>query len=591
MNQSDPIQPPKRFQQFFDWFCDPEFFEELQGDLEERFYDNVEIYGLRKAKSIYRKEVFMMIRPSVVRKISLPHLNYIPMFRNYTLVSFRNIVRNRLFSFINIIGLAISMAVGLLVISFLTEMYSYDDFHSKKSQIYRLTNSQIITGRDNSNYATTAPLTGRKLEEEYTGFEQIVYLNKGFWGDIKKGESIVEFSGLFASEAFFEMFDFELLHGSPENVLKEPYSTVITEEMAVKIFGETDVVGEVIQLNDNDQYTITGIAKNPPRKSHIRFDALGSFATLELKYKDNPSFWKWNNMWSNYIYLTIPDEQSLERVQQSLNLIAQEENDNNPLLSYDIEVGIQPLTDIFPGKRLNNQLGVRMDKSNIHSMIILALIVLFSACFNYTNLSLARALKRVREIGIRRTIGAKGREIFTQFTLEAVIITFFALIIAFCLFWVIRPEFISLNRMFRLTTLLELNAEVMTYFLLFGLGIGVIAGFVPALIFSQQKTVNILQGSKGAQMKGVGIRKAMIGLQFTLSIGFAILVTLAYKQYQFALNFDLGFQTENILNISSRDNDIDALAGKLPSFRRFRVSPTLRLCPVWECLPPTMEST
>ncbi|MCB0841109.1 MAG: ABC transporter permease, partial [Bacteroidetes bacterium] len=106
MNQSDPIQPPKRFQQFFDWFCDPEFFEELQGDLEERFYDNVEIYGLRKAKSIYRKEVFMMIRPSVVRKISLPHLNYIPMFRNYTLVSFRNIVRNRLFSFINIIGLA-----------------------------------------------------------------------------------------------------------------------------------------------------------------------------------------------------------------------------------------------------------------------------------------------------------------------------------------------------------------------------------------------------------------------------------------------------------------------------------------------------
>lgn len=559
MTKPNPHTPPKRFQRTFEWFCDPDFYEELQGDLEERFYDNVEKWGLSKAEAIYRREVFMMFRPSVLKKIHLHTTYHTPMLKNYTLVAFRNILRNKLFSSINIIGLAISMSVGLLTISFLHEMYHYDDFHSKKARIYRLVNTQLLPDGRTSEYAATSLIAGKRLENDFTGYEDIVYLHKGFWGDLVKDEKTFDFSGLYASASFFKVFDFELLGGNIESVLQEPYTVVLTENTALKIFGNTDVIGEILNFRESEQYRVSGIVKDPPHNSHIRFDALGSLATLEAKYKDNKEFWRWNNMWSSYVYITVPDRQSLERVKANLEQIAAEENQKSQYKKYSIHVGLQPLTDIFPGKRLNNQLGVRMNKSDTQALIILALIVLLSACFNYTNLSIARALKRTKEVGVRRVIGAKGQQIFTQFTLEAIIISLISLCFAFCIFMIIRPEFISLNRMIRLTTSLELNTTIIAYFVLFACLMGLLAGFLPAIVFSRLKTISILKGNNGTKIKGVALRKVLIGLQFTLSMGFAILVTLAYKQYKFALNFDLGFQTENILNIETQGNDIQKL--------------------------------
>jgi putative ABC transport system permease protein len=553
------VTPPKTYQKLFRWICNGDFYEELQGDLEERYYINVQRLGQRKAKSIYKTEVLKMIRPSVIKKSKTHYqLNNIAMFRNYTKIAFRTISRNKLFSSINIIGLAISMAVGLLAITFLQEIYSYDEFHENADRIYRVTSTLHEGDEPPAYYASTPVLLGKILKADYAGNEKFVTIYRNFSGDVKKGDNTVPIKGLLADEGFFDVFSFPLLYGDATTALKNPFSIVLTEETALKIFGKKDVVGEVVDWDGKVQITVTGVAKSLPRKSHIQFEAVGSFSTFILMNKANKSFMTWENMWNSHVYLLASEENNTTALQANLNQISKSENEKLDYMDVDLE--LQSLQSIFPGDTYYNEIGARMDLKTVRSIVILALIVLISACFNYTNLSIARTLKRSKEVGVRKVIGAKRSQLILQFIFESVVISMLALLFAYLIFNILKPEFIALNRNISRSITLDLSLLTYGYFFFFSVVIGLIAGFIPSLILSKlniTKTLKGISGIKGGN--GFNIRKVLIGLQFTLSMAFAIMVTLTYNQYQYVLNFDLGFESENILNVNLQGNDAQIL--------------------------------
>ncbi len=566
-------RPPLLFQHFLSWFCHEDYFEELQGDLEEKFYERVKSKGISKARWAYRKEVVKLFRPSVFKKIQFRYSNNTNMFKNYTLVAYRNLLRNKLFSTINIIGLAISMAVGLLAITFVSEIRSYDKFHEKADRIYRVFNNRTVVGKEPQAYASTSLLTGIKLKEEATSFDIIVPIYNGFNGNVKKDQNLFKLKGQFVGEDFFKLFSFPLLYGNPETALQEPNTTVLTEEFAMKIFSRKDVVGEVLEWGPY-QFTITGVMQQPPGTSHIKFDAVASLKTYEIREDRSRLFNDWSVMWTSYVYVHLNTNASLEQAQADLDRLAEKENAKTEF--QQINPGLEALTDIFPGDGKYNQIDTVMPKKNIDQIVILALIVLFSACFNYANLSVARSMKRAKEVGIRKVVGAKKASLFVQFISESIFVSLLALFIAFLLFKLIKPEFISLNLYTERTTTLNLTATNYLYFILFAVLIGVVSGVIPALLMTKLKTVNVLKGISGTRShKGLNIRKVMIGLQFAFSMTFAILVILIQKQYHQALNFDLGYNTEDVVNITLSGKDtklLQAEIAKVPGVKTISTS-------------------
>lgn len=553
--------PPKYFTRLLAWFCHDDFYEELQGDLEERFYSNIQEYGHRKARTQYRMEILKLIRPSVMKKFKVHSDNYrsknnhIAMFKNFTLVAWRNLSRNRLFSAINIFGLAMSMAVGLITIAFVSEVNSFDKFHENKDRIYRVNNIVIRNdGEMSIPYASTSLLAAQRIREQVPGIDKVASFYKGFYGDLKTEDETFNVQGFFASPEFFDVFTFPLVQGNPKTALVEPNSLVLTESMALKIFNSTDILGRTL-IRREKPYTVTAVAKDPPKNSHLQFDVLGSQSTLNTESSDY-ILTNWSSMWSSYAYLLLSENHNLEQIQASIDQLVEVENSKSSALNAKLR--IERMADVFPGEDRWNEVGTVMPKQRLSAMIILALIVIFSACFNYANLSVARSLKRAKEIGVRKVVGAKQTQIFFQFIAESILVSVISLVLAFFLFRLIRPEFLSLDFYISRTTTLELTTNTYLYFLLFTVLIGLLAGSIPALLMTKFKPVSIIKGVTNMRITGgMNIRKALIGVQFILSIGFAVLVTLTYKQYQFALNFDLGYDTEAILNVELQGNDFE----------------------------------
>lgn len=556
--------PSKLLTKLFQKFCKDELYEELQGDLQEEFKLNSEKHGRKYANQMYRREIFKMIRPSVMRKVKSRSLNNTAMLKNYTLITIRSLARNKLFSVINIFGLGISMAVALLTIAFVTEIDGYDTFHENKDRIYRITNDMVSQSGETYSYASTSLLTGEIARTDLAGVEKVVSIFKGFSGDLTYEDNMFYTDGFFASEEFFDVFTFGLLHGNLVTALENPFSVVLTAETAVKIFGKTDVVGEVLKKSE-EQYTVTAVLEDVPNNSHIKFEAIASMSSMKSmeSYKKG-YFDNWHNMWSAHVYLLLPTEFDLNTLQAQIDVMAKEENAKNTGEDEDLILTTEAMLDIFPGGDKYNQFGTVMPKEKVDRMIILTIVVMFCACFNYANLTIARSLKRAKEIGVRKVVGAKKGQIFLQFIAEAIFVSLLSLLVAFVIFSLIKPEFLTLDFYTSRTTTLDLTTVDYLMFTAFAILVGIVGGLIPAIMMTKFHPIAIMKGiSKMKNSKGFGLRNILIGVQFALSMGFAVLVTLAYQQYKFALNFDLGYTTENILNVPMQGNDADLVLNAL----------------------------
>jgi putative ABC transport system permease protein len=557
------VSHPLWAQRFVEWYCKPELAEDLLGDLNEYFDRNVKELGPRRARIIYIIDAFKFIRSYTVRTPNLVNLfiNWI-MIGSYIKTSGRNVMRNKLFSSINIVGLAISMSVGLLLIAFLLDLKSYDKFHENGDRIYRITNLPTFNKANSSKFASTSVKTGKLIAEKVSGIEEVTTMRNGFGGDAKIDDKIIPISGFWADPSFFKIFTFPMVKGNVATALREPFSVVLTETAAKKFFGDTEALGKVITLDDTVQYTITGVIKDVPFFSHLRFESLCSFATAEIQEKDDKNFMKWTNMWQNYVYLLLPENANMLLIQSQLDLIATEENkaDENTV----IQLALLPLHDIVLGADLSNSIGHGMPAVVLWIIAGLALIVILSACFNYTNLSIARSLRRFKEVGLRKVIGAGKGQVRQQFLAEAVIISLAALVLSFGIFLVLRPQFIGMAPELAEMVKLDISWPMGAAFIVFSIAVGVLAGFLPAMFFSKVSIISALRDSSSIKVfRRVSFRRVLIVVQYTLTLIFITATFVGYAQYKSFLNLDLGFSTANILNIRMQGNKPETIIKEL----------------------------
>ncbi|MBX2914800.1 MAG: ABC transporter permease [Cyclobacteriaceae bacterium] len=557
-------KPPRLAEKFLSWYCKPELLEDLQGDLNEYFYRNIKSKGIRRAKFIYIIDVLKFMRLYTIRKPEFVNtlINWI-MLGSYVKTSARSIRRSPLFSTINIIGLAISMAVGLIMIAVLNDVFSYDTFHTNKKEIYRVISRYSYRGNQDNNFmATTSLRAARLIEESVAASNGIAILRRDFEGDFTAGDKTIPLQGYQTNPGLLQVFSFKLLKGNPVTALKEPFSLVLTESAAAKLFADEEPIGKVVKFNDRD-YTVTGILQDLPHFSHMRFDVLGSLSSRETNEQQIKEDARWDNIWNAWVYLRLPPETDLQIVKETFDRISIKED--STVKETRIELDLQPLGEIIAGTDdLGNQIGPVIGNLTLWIFGGLTFVVLLSAGFNYTNLSIARSLRRTREVGIRKVIGAMKSHVMGQFIVEAILISLIAVGLAIILFLILKPYFIGIEPEIQQLFKLELTPILLLYFIGFALLVGLLAGLFPALFFSRVNAIEVLK--RWYPVKGlgkIGIRKALIVFQYTISIIFITATVISYKQYKNYIGFNLGFNTENVLNISLQGNKAELLKKEL----------------------------
>jgi putative ABC transport system permease protein len=498
------------------------------------------------------------------------------MIGSYFKTSGRSLMRNKLFSSINIVGLAISMSVGLLLIAFVLDLHSYDKFHKNGERIYHITNVATFKGEQGSNkFSSTSIKTGKLIREKVTGVEEVTIMRNDFSQDARVDDKILPVKGFWAEPSIFRIFTFPMLEGNPETALKDPYSIVLTETAAKKLFGNRSALGKAVKFDTID-YQVTGIMKDVPFFSHISFEALVSLSTARQLNKDDKNFENWASMFGNSVYLMLPENtdiaSGLASIQAQLDAIAKEENLAEEKTKIQLE--LLPLHDIVVGENLRSgsmsgSAGPHMSPVVLWILGGLALVVILSACFNYTNLSIARAMRRYKEVGLRKAIGAGKGQVRQQFLAEAIMISLAALVLSYFIFLMLRPQLINMAPEMQRTVKLDLTPSMVMAFIVFSAIVGVIAGFMPAMFFSKVSAIHALRNVSVPAyrsvkvFKHVTLRRALVVIQYTVTLIFITATAIGYVQYKNILAFDLGFSTENILNIDMQGNKPDALLKEL----------------------------
>jgi putative ABC transport system permease protein len=502
------------------------------------------------------------------------------MFRNFIIVSLRNLWKNRIFSFINIFGLAVSMSICLLIILMLADQSEYDQFHQYKDRTFRILSD---AGTKSTMYASSPKLLGQTLLEEYPIIEAATSMQTGLGGDASFQQKKMEMRGYFADEDFFDVFSFELVKGNKHLALKEARSVVLTKAFADKLFGTIDPLGQTITFDDRGlihldiggidkppkdwgAFTVSGVLNADNYKTHLKFDALLSDQTrksliAEEKFKDNSSNWKY--YYDNYTFVRIQDDKTEEDLQAVLNDLVV--NKYSQFEDFEEDFGFVPqkLSRITPGIFLNNLVSFRLPIEAYYFLAFLALVVMISACLNYTNLSVARAVTRSKEIGIRKVTGAFKKHLISQFLGESIITSLFALALAILLLVVIKPAFMALWINKYLNFELDENLSVYLIFLGFAVLIGLIAGVVPAFHLSKFRPIIVLKSGENPKSGKIGLRKVLTVSQFVVSLFFIVSTILIFRQTRHYINLEYGFSTENIINIELQGNDFDVVANEM----------------------------
>ena len=488
------------------------------------------------------------------------------MFQNYLKIALRNLFRNKVFSLINIIGLAVSMSVCLLIINLIADQKNYDQFHVNKDRIYR-----VMTHGKNGNEFQTAssalPLA-QKLKKEFTGIELTASLVRNIGGDVVYDEKFASGGGYFADGELFKILDFKLSKGDINTALQKPFSLVISEEMASQLFDNQEAIGKFVKFNDKGinpsgpekgnreteygTFTITGILAKNAGKTHLPFKLLASLSTLPILGNDKKIDFKtndWDNVWTSYTYVLMEKNKNQEDLQTALNLISDKQYPKKNSNQYAFEA--KALTKITPSNPIGNETHLAMPEIVLIILSILGLIVMLSACLNYTNLSIARSLSRAKEVGLRKVVGASRKQIFTQFISEAIVVSLLALVVAVEFLEVLKIAFkgMWLNKFLNVT--FDQNLSLFLVFIVFSIVIGFVAGALPSFYISIYSPMQMLRNFGNIKLfKRLTLRKVLLVTQFCVSLIFIISTALLHSQTNHLLNFDYGFDKNNIVDIN-----------------------------------------
>lgn len=497
------------------------------------------------------------------------------MIKNYIKIAWRNILKDKILSFINIFGLAAGMSVCMLIILMWVDQKSYDSFHSNKDRIYRIVTSPL----ENNRMRATIPFpTTDALKNELPVLESAAFIRSDFGGDavFKTPDNqykYAEMRGYFSTPAFLEMFDFNLEKGDKNTALTATNSIVLSKAMATQLFGNVDPLGKSVQFFDRGlnfftdegyapvdwgYFTVTGVFEEQA-KSHLKFDVMASAASLDLLYTQSKIDDLRNN-WSidhkTYSYVLLKDGASEKALETGLASLTEHHlaNSNNDYLK-GMRFTYQPLTEITPGAATGNSTDTTLPLFSYYILGGLALIILLASCLNYTSLSVARALTRSNEIGVRKVNGAAKRDLIFQFVTEAFIIVLGALVLANLLLLFLKKAFLNLWLNQFLNFDLNFNLKVYASILVFTLLVGFLAGVYPAVRMASFDPIKSLKKLEFAGSGKLGLRRVLIVSQFVISLFFVISGILVYKQLNQFMQFDYGFNPKNVINVNLQSND------------------------------------
>lgn len=476
------------------------------------------------------------------------------MFRNYIKIALRNLQRNKIYSFINIMGLSLGLASAMLIILYVKDEVSYDRFHANAKNIYRIILGAEGPGAGAKKMGITGYFQGPKFTEKIPEIKSFVRVNGGYQ-DIKIGTEIKGQPLLYADTNFFSVFSFPLLQGNAKTALSHANAVVISEDIAKAQFGTTQALGKIIFLKNSDQfapYKVTGIAKRCPQNSSIKFDVL-------LPFKESADAVQQPQNWFSFFlatYVVLTPGTDIKSVEAKMQKVYRDDA-HDMIATLEKKYGQKDptvyLLQPFTGIHLDNDVS-QEDLSNasspIYSYILsgIAAFILFIACINFVNLTVARSLKRAKEIGIRKSTGGNRKQLILQFLGESFVLCFTAFVFAIVLVQLLLPIFNNLsNKALALSYLADLKLIIiyLTLFIITGL----LSGFYPALVLSNYNPVETLYGRFTGAKKN-HLQKGLVILQFTLASFLIIATFILFHQFNFLTTVKLGYDDRNLVLVN-----------------------------------------
>lgn len=475
------------------------------------------------------------------------------MLKNYIKIAIRNIHRNKIYSTISVLGLAIGITGATLLYLYINDELGYDAFHENSDRIYRIVEISDNGDRETRYFGQTAPVLGSTLEESYPEIEQMVrvYEPVGHIDMLWKGERVHERNYILADPGFFEMFDFEIVRGDAINPLAVPNSVVITERTAEKLFGDENPIGRDLPLNNITPVTVSAVVKNVPGNSHLRFDYAISRNNTELDWEEYLNDW---SVYGAYTYLLLAPSTGLNEFEAKLNSFTQSQKEANPNAR---KFYLQPLTDIYFGSA-NIEFGIEHSHGNFFYITIFSAIGIFLlliAGINYMNLATALSARRGREIGIRKAAGAERQQLVSQFLSESVVIALLACVLSYFFIELSLPFF---NELSGKEFLLNSETALSIFGVLFGIGLilGILSGSYPAFYLALIRPVRVLKSKTDLKGGNLALRKVLVVTQFALSIVLIIGTLVIYKQLNYIQSSDLGYDREKILVVDINHGNV-----------------------------------
>ncbi|MCI0750373.1 MAG: ABC transporter permease [Flammeovirgaceae bacterium] len=482
------------------------------------------------------------------------------MIRNYIKVALRAIFRNKLTAFINIAGLAFAMVSALMIFLYIQDELGYDTYHSKADRIYRVTRDFLSPdGSVSLHLGHVAPPFGPLLKNDFPDFEEVVRTLQvrslvAYQQNAEEAKSFNIENMFYAEPGIFNVFDVDVKEGNPQKLLYDPFTALLSAETAKKYFGEESAVGKRLRFGNTYDVEVSGVFEDFPNQSHWHPEILLAFSTLNDStiYGARRLETNWgNNSFSTYALVKEPFDVAKTEAQfpafLDKHMGGAAASNNMPLPSTFTHIYLQKMTDIHLYSHLDSEVETNGNITNVYMMGTIGLFIILIACFNFVNLSTARATKRAKEVGMRKVAGAFKNQLITQYLSESVLIALLGLIIAIAL---------SVFAVRWLNTFtgkaLELNLITdwpLTLGLIgFAIFVGALAGIYPAFVISGFKPAGILKGQQGSATGKGGIRKTLVVFQFAISITLIIATAITFQQLSYLNDRDLGYEKDQVIN-------------------------------------------
>jgi putative ABC transport system permease protein len=549
--------PPQVFLKIFRCYCHPKLLDHIEGDLIEVYQQRSEKLGKRKADIKFILDVLLLFRPRIIKPMEgYQNLNTYGMYKNYFKISIRNIFKHKMISLINVFSLAIGLAACVAIYLFVSDEQSFDAFHSKKKNIYRLDEVQKFTGTNEQKVALTMPGMGPALKHDFPEVQSYVRLwLRGKQLIIKEDTKHLIDNVMVADSTFFDVFNFPLTQGDINTCLDRPLTILLTESTALKFFKTSgEALNNTVSWDGRD-YEVTGILKDIPENSHIQFEALLSMVAYTSGENNVNNSWGGNWMTTYLLLESTADIQAMEEKFPSF----MSRHMDDPEINKSYKLFLQSLNDVHLASNDIEHDYINYRKFNgsyLNIFYVIAAFILLIAAVNFMNLTTARASNRWKEIGVRKTIGARKLQLFGQFIFESVMMAGLSLAVALVLVALFIP-FIN-NQIGRTLSILPLfqNGWQLMALLVGTLSLGILAGIYPSFYMTSFDLSKVLKGGNKVEGKSV-LRSTLVVVQFGLAIAMMVSTLIVIQQLTFMKESDIGFDKDQMLlvNMNNEANE------------------------------------